>query len=98
MSGETLKPCPFDAWPAKRIRDSENSARPFMVACTNVACGAETQHHATESEADREWNRRVTPTGFEVVPEGTMDAIAKALACFDVLTRHRATQKDKETT
>lgn len=76
MSGEKdLKPCPFDAWPAKRIRDTENAARPFIVACTNVACGAETQHHSNESDADREWDRRAIPPGFEMVPEGTIGVL-----------------------
>lgn len=95
MSGENeLKPCPIC-----QKHGTANCADGFTIAhldenqfavCCDVnrgGCGCMSGFRGTRYEAILAWNYRATPPGYEMVPEGTMKAIAKALACFDDLTQ-----------
>lgn len=79
MSGEKeLKPCPFCGSHANRMKYPEPHQHPFQVVCSNVACYVETPNKRTIGEAEEQWNRRATPLGTELVPEGVMAAIREA--------------------
>lgn len=72
MSGETeLKPCPFCLGSARTIATSQSIAGVDMVMCNGCGC----RFYGANAE---KWNLRVTPPGYEMVPEGTMDALRRA--------------------
>jgi len=72
MSGETeLKPCPFCGGEACRLEASQTIAGTPMIKCHGCGCRF---YNGTEDK----WNRRNTPPGYELVPEGAKDAMTDA--------------------
>lgn len=107
MSERELKPCPYHLRSEPEAENAEfefygrkqDKVRHFVIC---LACGSRGPTSETRAGAIESWNRRATPPGFDLVPEGIWKQIREAVEGVQELPdtmpdeMYRALQGDKE--